>query len=92
MFVEITFDNGYTECEVEEYMEVEDEEDAQCYAEDSLTDYAESYFYVATSWGNDFETEEEREEYFENCSYSIKEITQEEYEDNMWGGEEYGGL
>lgn len=80
MFVEITFDNGYAGCETNEYLEVENEQEAEFYAEDFLTDYANSYSYVATGWGNDFESEEEEERYFENCYYSIREIVKEEYE------------
>lgn len=32
---------------------------------------AESFEYLATGWGDDFETEEDREDYYADCGYDI---------------------
>ena len=33
---------------------------------------AEAYEYLATGWGEDFETEEDREDYYADCGYDIQ--------------------
>lgn len=83
MFVRITYSNGYCGCDNEEVLEVENIEEAEAYAQDAIHDYAETYEYVATGWERDFESEEERDSYYEDCSYSIEEITEEEYQEEM---------
>lgn len=39
--------------------------------EDLVRDNAEGFEYLATGWGEDFETEEEREDYYADCGYDI---------------------
>lgn len=83
MFVRITYSNGYCGCDNEEVVEVENMEEAEAYAQEGLHDYEETYEYVACGWDNDFESEEDRDAYYEGCSYLIEEITEEEYQEEM---------
>lgn len=84
MYVRITFSNGYVGCDETEYLEVENFKDAEVFALDSLDDYAASYEHVATGWDESFDTLEEAEEYYENCSFDITEITEKEYQENSY--------
>ena len=81
MFVRINYSNGYCGCDISEVLEVENIEEAEAYAAEGIYDYAESYTYVATGWDEDFESEEEEEDYYENCTFDIEEITEEEYQE-----------
>ena len=72
----ITFENGYCGCDIEEEFEGTYEE-AQKFADEYLDDYAEQYAYVAFGWDEEY-TEEEYEQYRENCGYNIKESEEEE--------------
>ena len=66
----ITFENGYCGCNIEETYEG-DYLDAIDFADEYLPEYAETYAHVAFGWGEEY-TEEEYEDYFLNCYYSIK--------------------
>ena len=81
MFVRIIYSNGYCGCNESKVLEVEDIEEAENYAAESIYDYADSYAYVSTGWNTGFESEEEEEGYYENCTYNIEEITEEEYQE-----------
>lgn len=83
MFVRITYSNGYCGCDETEVLEVENMEEAETYANENTYQYGESYEHVATGWDEDFESEEDRDYYYENCTYSIEEITEEEYQEEM---------
>lgn len=83
MFVRITYSNGYCGCDETEVLEVENMEEAEEWASDALNDYAENYAHAATGWDTDFESEEEEEAYYENCTYEIEEISEEEYQEGM---------
>ena len=83
MFVRITYSNGYCGCDETEVLEVENMEEAEAYANENTYQYGESYEYVATGWDEDFESEEDRDYYYENCTYFIEEITEEEYQEEM---------
>lgn len=72
----ITFSNGYCGCDIEEEFEGTYGEAVE-FANDYLDDYAESYAYVAFGWDNEY-TEEEYEEYREDCGYEIEESEEEE--------------
>lgn len=73
---EIEFSNGYCGCDITEEFEGTYEE-AEAYAKDNLYDYANDYGYCAFGWDNDY-TDEEFEEYLENCSYCITEVEGDE--------------
>ena len=81
MFVRINYSNAYCGCDVSEVLEVENIKEAETYAAESIHDYAESYTYLATGWNECFESEEEEEAYYENCTFDIEEITEEEYQE-----------
>lgn len=83
MFVRITYSNNYCGCDEVDVMEVLNMKEAEDEATTHLQEYAENYDYVATGWGEDFESDEEREYYYENCSYEIEEITEKEYLEEM---------
>lgn len=72
----ITFENGYCGCDIEEEFEGTYEE-AVNFADDYLDNYAEQYAYVAFGWEEEY-TEEEYEQYRENCGYNIKESEEDE--------------
>lgn len=52
------------------------------YAEEFAHENAEDFEYLATGWYDDFETEEDRENYYNDCYCNYEEITKEEYEAN----------
>ena len=81
MFVRINYSNDYCRCDESEVLEVENIEEAEAYAEENIYEYADSYSYVATGWDEGFESEEEEEAYYENCTFDIEEITEEEYQE-----------
>ena len=81
MFVRINYSNGYCGCDESKVLEVENIEEAEAYAAEGINDYAESYTYVVRGWDEGFESEEEEEAYYENCTFDIEEITEEEYQE-----------
>ena len=72
----ITFSNSYCGCDIEEEFEGTYEEAVE-FANEYLPDYAEQYAYAEFGWDEEY-TEEEYEEYSENCGYEIKESEEEE--------------
>ena len=72
----ITFENGYCGCDQEEEFEGTYEE-AVDFAEERLSDYAESMSHAAFGWNEEY-NEDEYEQYAENCGYDIKESEEEE--------------
>ena len=83
MFVRINYSNGYCGCDVSEVIEVENMKEAEEYAGENLRNYAEPYAYAAIGWDQDCESEEEEEDYFENCTFDIEEITEKEYQEEI---------
>lgn len=82
MFVRVTYSNGYAGCDESEVLEVKTMQEAEAYAEDYIFEYAESYNYIVSGWGEDM-TEEEEEDYYSGCNYCIEEITEEEYMEEL---------
>lgn len=72
----ITFSNGYCGCDIEEEF-VGTYDEAVEWANEYLPDYAETYAYVAFGWDNEY-TEEEFDEYVEDCGYEIEECEEED--------------
>ena len=72
----ITFSNGYCGCDCEEEF-VGTYDDAVEFANEYLPDYAEQYAHIAFGWGEEY-TEEEFDEYIEDCGYEIAESEEEE--------------
>ena len=79
--------NGYCGCDYEYYESFGDdtsENEIETYATELGYENAESYEYVATGWNEDFETEDDRQEYYEDalsyCGWDY--CTKEEFEEN----------
>lgn len=67
----ITFSNGYCGCDIEEEF-IGTYDEAVAWANEYLPDYAEEYIPHAFGWSEEC-TEEEHDEYIENCDYDIEE-------------------
>ena len=90
MYFKITFSNDYCGCDERIYEEFDTENEAEVWAYEYLTSgmysfYEPDYRFIGDE--DDYESEEEYLEaydnYQENCTYNIEEITKEEYEDNI---------
>ena len=79
---------SYAGTENEYYLKIEEDkvQDLEAlldeYAEEFAYENAENFEYLATSWDDDFKTEEDRESYYNDCYCDYEEITKEEYEAN----------
>lgn len=51
--------------------------------EEYARENGETYSYLATGWDGDWETEEDEEEYFVDCLCTCKELTFEEWVEEM---------
>lgn len=71
----ITFSNGLCGCDQEEEF-VGTYDEAVEFANEYLPDYAESFAHCAFGWNEEY-TEEEYEDYLEDCSYDIEESEEE---------------
>ncbi len=90
MYFRIIFLNGYCGCDEKIYIETETLQAADEYAQDYLVN---GYIWYDNPPCNcfddieDYESEDDYwadfEDYQANCTYDIKEITKEEYEDNI---------
>ena len=81
-YIKIEVGNGYCGCDNTEYVEFENDiTDAEidAYAIELARDNAESFEHVATGWDEDFETENDREFYYEGAWFEWEEISEEEY-------------
>lgn len=84
-YVKFICDTPYCGTKMEEYLSFDDdvtEEELNDILNDRIYDNAESFEYCATGWGEDFESEEDREAYYEDCTGSWAFVTKEEYEEN----------
>ena len=72
----VRFSNGYCGCDIEEEF-VGTYDDAVEWANEYLFEYAGSYAHCAFGWDEEF-TEEEYDEYLEDCGYEIEESEEEE--------------
>ena len=76
----ITFSNGYCGCDQEEEF-VGTYEEAVEWANEYLPEYAESMAHAAFGWDWEIDeevTEEDMDEYIENCGYEIEESEEED--------------
>lgn len=88
MYYKITFSNGYCGCDEEIYEEFNTIEEAEEYATEYLTCGMYSFYEPDSrfiGYDEDYDSEEEYweavDEYQENCTYFIEEISKEEYEE-----------
>ena len=79
--------NGYCGCDYEEYEVYEDNCTEDIINQDSIElayENAETYEYIETGWNSSFESEEDRDNYYENvlsyCSWDY--CSEEEYKEN----------
>lgn len=83
-YIRFTGGTGYCGCDFDE-VEVFDDDtpdsDIDDCADDMARDNGESFEYCATDWGEDFETEEDRDAYYEDCWCNWEEISEEEYKE-----------
>ena len=49
--------------------------------EEHIRNNAESYEYLACGWGEDFESEEDRDNYYADCGGYWEEITKEKFDE-----------
>ena len=86
VYIKFIGGNGYCGCDWEEYQAFEEfnEKEFDEILEELSYENAESYEYVATGWGEDFETEDDREDYYDRALSEGNwfEVTEEEYEEN----------
>lgn len=85
-FIKFFGENGYCGCDFEQYEKYEDDMPDDVLDEiaaDLVQENAESFEHAATGWGNDFESEEDREFYYENASGGWEEVAEEEYNENV---------
>lgn len=83
-YIIVTRSNNYCGCDSEEcYIFPEGTSDIEIdeYIGEGMYDYAEQYDYVARGWGEDWESEEDEEAYYNDCSFDWHEATVEERED-----------
>lgn len=79
--------NGYCGCDYEEYQSFEDdvtEEIIEAYSSDLAYENAETYEYVVTGWDESWDSEEDRDNYYEDalsyCGWDY--CSEEEFEEN----------
>ena len=72
----VRFSNGYCGCDTEEeFFGTYDE--AVEFADETLPEYAYSYAHCAFGWDEEY-TEEEYDDYLDDCGYEIEESEEEE--------------
>ena len=88
-YFKITCDTPYCGTEMVDYQKAEKAEDLKEYADELNRTNAESYEYLVSGWDDEnFEdlTEEERQEeldnYYADCGYTIEEVSKEEFKEN----------
>lgn len=90
-YVRFYGDNGYDGCSYEEYLAFSedeyDEEELNNMSDEYAQENAETYEYVVTGWNNDWDSEDDKEDYynsiFDYCGWEY--ITEEEYKENVDG-------
>lgn len=85
-YVKFWAETPYCGTDAEDYQEFEDdvtEEELNEILYEMVADNAESFEYLATGWGEDFESEEERNSYYEDCTGGWRFITEREYRENQ---------
>ena len=87
IYVEFTGNAGYAGTDYEEYMTFEDdttEAEINATSDEIAYDNAETFEYVARGWAEKWDSEEEKEEYYDTalsyCGWNY--ISKEEYEES----------
>lgn len=84
-YIKFTGGNGYTGCDIEDYVAYEDisDEELNEIANEYALDNGETYEFVATGWDEDWEDEADREDYYDSCWCIWEEISEEEFEKSV---------
>ena len=82
-YYHITCSNGVCGCDYEDYVALDPEvDDVEAYAWEMTLDNAENFAYCYFGWGEvPGQDSDEYQEYIENCSYYVEEVTKEEYDE-----------
>ena len=83
-YIKFTVSNGYCGCTNEHFEVFEDDmtnEDLDNYGRELARDNAETYAHAATGWDEDFESEDEEEEYYDNAECTWVELSKEDFEE-----------
>lgn len=75
-----TYFCGYSGTEDRHFFIANSEDDVAEYMDEGLYEYAENWTYVAFGWETPY-TDEEFEDFFQDCGYNIKEISDEDLEE-----------
>lgn len=81
-YIKITAGTPYCGTEEDFFYIVDDdttEEFINDFAEEILQRHVESFEYLATGWDEDWESEEQKENYYADCYVSWEEISKEEF-------------
>lgn len=84
-YIHFMGETPYAGTSYDEYVKFDDDtpdSEIDCYSDDLCHENAESFEYLETGWDDDWESEEDRENYYESCYGSWEEISKEEYEAN----------
>jgi hypothetical protein len=88
-YFRIVVNTPYCGTEQEEYIECETIQEAESIAEELCQNNAEGYEYLVSGWDDENfeglseeEQNEELEEYYSSCDWSVDEITEEEFLEN----------
>lgn len=81
-----TYYCGYSGTDERHFFIANSEEEVAEYMEEGLYDYAENWTHVAFGWDTSY-TDEEFEEFYQDCGFDIQELFGEELEEVI---EDYG--
>lgn len=84
-YVKFNYSTPYCGTDEENYCVYDDditEEELDEILGELIQSHAESFKYLATGWGEDFESDEDRLAYYEDCEGGWVFVSKEEYEDN----------
>lgn len=77
-YICFSFSNGYCGCDIQEFIAFPSDysdKNVSNYGNDMLNDYAEDYCPASLD-------ENDKEVYYENCSFSWEDISEEEWKEN----------
>lgn len=86
-YVRFTAETPYCGTTIDEYQFFDDnitDEELGEIASEIIYHNAESFEYLATGWGEDFESEEDRESYYQDCTGGWDIISEEEYCNHLY--------
>lgn len=76
-------ETAYCGTDIDEYFAEEGEVDEEDYCEGMVQQLFDSYSYLATGWDEESDDPDFEENFKADCYVYLKEISKEEYEENM---------